>query len=78
MAATGVPPGDMVIALAFMVAVVMGASLGDKGMALAFGATAAGAAMFIGGEVGVYAIVGVARTEMGLINCANTKVSLVW
>jgi hypothetical protein len=66
MAATSVPPGDVVIALAFafaVAAVAVAATcvlLGDKGIALAFAATATAAAMFVGGEVGVCSIVGVA------------------
>ncbi len=61
MAATGVPPREMVIALAFTAAVMAAVATvvppKDKG-ALAFAATAAAAAsMFGGGEVGVCAIV---------------------
>ncbi len=63
MAATGVPPGDMVIALAFAAAVAVVAAAatmaatgippGDEGMAIAFAVTAAEAATFVGGGVGV-------------------------
>jgi hypothetical protein len=45
---------------------VIGIPLGDKGITLAFAATAAAAATFVGGEVGVCAIVGVAQRELGL------------
>ena len=77
MVATGIPLGDLVIALAFaaaaaavvvaMAALAMGVPPGDEGMALAFAATvAAAAATFVEGEVGVHAIVGVAWRELGL------------
>jgi hypothetical protein len=69
----------MVIALAFVAAgaaamavtamkeeVATGILPGDKGMALAFAATAAAAATFVGGGVGVCAIIGMAWRE-GLI-----------
>ncbi len=67
----GVPPGDAVIVLAFaaaaVVMAVMGLLPGDKGIVLAFAATAAvAAATFIGREVGVPVIVGVAWRELGL------------
>jgi hypothetical protein len=45
----------------------MGVPPGDKGIAVMFVATAAAAvAKFVGGEVGVCAIVGVAWRELGL------------
>jgi hypothetical protein len=81
MAATGIPPGDVVIALAFVAATVvagvvaatmavaaMSVFLGDKGKVLAFAETVAVvvAAVFVGGEVGVRTIVGVACRKMGL------------
>ncbi len=67
----GIPPGDAVIVLTFAMAAVviaaMGILPGDKGIALAFAATAAAAAArFVGGEVGVPVIVGVAWRELGL------------
>jgi hypothetical protein len=44
---------------------------GEKGIAIAFAATAASAvATFVGGGVGFCTIVGVAQRELGLINCA--------
>jgi hypothetical protein len=46
--------------------VVIGILPGDKGIALVFAATAVVVATFVGGEVGVCAIVGVARRELGL------------
>jgi hypothetical protein len=83
MAPTGVPPGDVVIALLFafaaaaavaaaaagaMTAVAAtGVLLGDKGMVLTFAATVVtAAATFVGEEVGVSTIVGMAQRELGL------------
>ncbi len=77
MAATGIPPGDVVIALVFAeeaataAIAVTGILPGEVVMALAFTAAAAAAAavaasMFGGGGVGVYSIVATLR-EMGLI-----------
>jgi hypothetical protein len=61
---TDILPGVIAVANLLMVAMVI--PLGDKGMALAFAATAeAAAATFVGGEVGVCAIIGVARRELG-------------
>jgi hypothetical protein len=73
MAAIGVPAGDAVIVLAFAVAgaaamAAIGVPPGDKGIALAFAVTAAVAEKFVGGEVGVHTIVGMARRELVLIN----------
>ncbi len=75
----GVLLGDVVIALALVAAVVVAAAtvvvatgvpLEDGGMALTFteiaaAAAAAAAAMFVGGEVGVCAIAGMAWRELG-------------
>ncbi len=70
MAAMGIPPGDMVIVLVFAAAAAAMVAIGvppkDKGIALAIVATAVAVATFVGGEVGVCAIVGVAWRELGL------------
>ncbi len=83
MAELSILPGDAVIVLAFMVGVavtmaVIGIPPGDNGIVLAFVATAAAVVAFIRGEVGVCAIVGMARRELGLINCVNTKGEFHW
>jgi hypothetical protein len=66
----GILPGDAVIVLAFMATAAAMAAIGimqgDKGIALTFPATAVVAATFVGGEVGVCAIVGMAWRELGL------------
>ncbi len=74
MAAMGVPPGDVVIALGFRAATAaavaaMGIPLGDKVMLLAFTVTAAAAATltFRGGGGGGLQHCSIARRELGLI-----------
>jgi hypothetical protein len=57
-----------VIAFANALMAATGIPLGDKDIALAFVVTmAAVAAMFVGGEVGACAIVGMAQRDLGLI-----------
>jgi hypothetical protein len=66
MAVMGVPPGNVVTVLVFVLATaamaVMGVPLGDKGITLAFAVTAAVAvATFVGGGVGVCNIIALLR-----------------
>jgi hypothetical protein len=72
MAATGVPPGDIVIALAFAVAATAVAA------AAAAAAAAVVASTFGGGGVGVCDIVALLGKSWVWLNCVNTKVSFVW
>ncbi len=72
MAAMGILLGDAVIVLAVaaLAMAAMGVLPRDKGILLAFAVTAAAAAaavaVFVGGEVGVWVIIGMAWKELGL------------
>ncbi len=69
MAAMAILLGAAVIVLAFAAAMAAMAAIdihpGDKGITLAFATTAVKAATFVGGEVGVCAVIGIARRKLG-------------
>ncbi len=69
MTATGVLPGDVVIALA---AAAVAAAVAAAAAAAAAVAAAA-ASMFIGGGVGIHNIVALLGESWIVINCANTR-----
>ncbi len=72
MAAMGAPPQGTVIVLGFVAVAAATAVIGvppeDEGITLTFAVTVAVAATFLGGKVGVCAIIGVAWSEWGCDN----------